>query len=208
MNRISRIKRRQLLNGWIKWTILPMILFGVFFFDAWLNIQIRLKDYELAGLNTEARQLESSLATQTSRLAQLRGIENLTMEAQRMRLSAPDIHQFHAIAYREVPKRLSVMRLNTFELAQTAPPMRTLELCPPEIQESRAEELQVADNKPYMAPIDPVFNSDYPVMVTYSEPLPLREKTVLSGTPKTADPRLQDDPDLSLLTIEDMLAKL
>lgn len=212
MSRIEKIKRRKIAKRWVAFGLLTIIPFVIFFTDALLNIQVRLKDYKLSGLNTEMRQLEAELIAHTSRLSQLRGIENLTLEAKAMGLSAPNIHQFHAIAYRDVPKRLPMMRLNGFQVAHASPEPRMIYLEDPaernaEPVESNAVEVstvQVAETPtaPIEEPVAAIPDSEMAAMI------PTPESPTFPPLPSDTATVLLDDVELSLLTVEDMLAKL
>jgi hypothetical protein len=111
MRRLSRIERRSLLSGWIKWALLPMIPFCVFFFDAWLNVQIRNKDYELSQLNEVRRKLDAALDDVHAQEARLSGVEHLTEMAAQLELSPPGPQQFKNVTYCEAPRRIPVMNL-------------------------------------------------------------------------------------------------
>lgn len=111
MRRLSRIERRSLLSGWIKWALLPMIPFCVFFCDAWLNVQIRNKDYELSQLNDVRRKLEAALDEAHAQEARLSGVEHLTEMALELELSPPAPQQFRTVTYCEAPRRIPVMNL-------------------------------------------------------------------------------------------------
>ncbi len=111
MRRLSRIERRSLLSGWIKWALLPMIPFCVFFFDAWLNVQIRNKDYELSQLNEVRRKLDAALDEAHAQEARLSGVEHLTEMATQLELAPPAPQQFQNVTYCEAPRRIPVMNL-------------------------------------------------------------------------------------------------
>jgi hypothetical protein len=205
MVRVSRSKRRLLLKGWIKWAALPIIPFCVLFVDTWLNIQVRINDYALSTLSEEQRDLEAALTTEISRLAQLRGINDVIAKATQMGLVAPEINQFQTIAYREIKKTIPLMLMDGFETAQVAPAITTIKLAEtkefessaPEVVDTAGEALSLAQAQKTAVPAVPMANND---AASLSEALSAsREQASLTG-PK--------DPDLHLLTVEDMLTAL
>ncbi|NLV46895.1 MAG: hypothetical protein GXY07_20635 [Candidatus Hydrogenedentes bacterium] len=205
MVRVSRSKRRLLLKGWIKWAALPIIPFCVLFVDTWLNIQVRINDYALSTLSEEQRDLEAALTTEISRLAQLRGINDVIAKATQMGLVAPEINQFQTIAYREIKKTIPLMLMDGFETAQVAPAITTIKLAEtkefessaPEVVDTAGEALSLAQAQKTAVPAVPMANND---AASLSEALSAsREQASLTGP---------EDPDLHLLTVEDMLTAL
>lgn len=207
MVRVSRSKRRLLLKGWIKWAALPIIPFSVLFIDTWLNIQVRINDYELSTLSEEQRNLEASLTTEISRLAKLRGINDVIVKATQMGLIAPEINQFQAIAYREIKKTIPLMLMDDFETAQVAPAITTIKLAEtvaldasvstPAVVDTTEAELSLAQAQKVPEPAVAMVNND-------AASLP----ETLSASREQASPTLLEDPDLHLLTVEDMLTAL
>ena len=189
MRRMNRIERREILNSWIKWALLPIIFFSVLFFDAWLNIQIRYKDYELSRLSAERRALDAELDMTRAWEARLSGIEHLTVMAEALRLSPPTTQQFEAVAYRETPRRMPVTPLAAADINMA--PAGVIDLAPPPMvaiaknvpQESAAPSKAASDVEVYLAPV-------------VSPLLP-------EGAPAVAE-----DEELSILTVSDMLGKL
>lgn len=111
MRRISRMERRKILNGWMGWALLPLIPFLVLFVDAWLNVQIRQKDYELMQLDLQKRSLDGELQRQMSLLTQRKHKEYIEGKAKELGLQSPGIQQFQMVQYRDVPRRAPVMRM-------------------------------------------------------------------------------------------------
>ncbi len=208
MSEISRIKRRQLYTGWIKYTAIPVIFFSMFYFDAWINVQEQVKDYEIGQLYDESRMLENRLVGLTSRLAQLTNIDRLTSEAQRMGLTDPDMHQYHTVTYREIQKRLPVTHANQFETAQAAPKTITLTL-------SKGPSPQIPKNlpsSPVEAPPEAKESLEQgmlltPLMETYEITVPADAGISPIAAEQGAAP-IEKDPDLALLTVEDMMTSL
>lgn len=205
MVRVSRSKRRLLLKGWIKWAALPIIPFCVLFVDTWLNIQVRINDYELSTLSEEQRDLEAALTAEISRLAQLRGINDVIAKATQMGLVAPEINQFQTIAYREIKKTIPMMLMDGFETAQVAPSITTIKLAEtkelessaPEVVDTAGEALSLAQAQKTADPAAPMANND---AASLSE--------ALSASREQASLTAPADPDLHLLTVEDMLTAL
>lgn len=204
MTHISRVKKRELLTGWMKWTLLPLAFFLVLFIDAWLNIQIREKDYELSELSNEKFKLEAELTEQSSKLANLRGATMQFSEAEKMGLKDPGIHQFHLVAYREVQKRIPMMRMNEFETAQTAPVIKSVTLA----ETTPADAVEIPAVPPAdglsLAETGAMAASGPELIVKNTNPIPgsLEEPEALDGHATIAD------PDLDYLTVEDMMAEL
>lgn len=111
MRRLSRIERRSLLTGWIKWALLPAIPFCVLFFDAWLNVQVRYKDYELSQLNEQRRKLDTELDMVRAQEASLIGVEQLTEKATQLEMASPNPQQFKTVSCPAVTRRIPVMNL-------------------------------------------------------------------------------------------------
>lgn len=196
MRRMHRIERREILNGWIKWAILPMIPFSVLFFDAWLNIQIRYKDYELSQLSAERRALDGDLDLIRAQEARQSGVEQLTRMAEQLQLAPPDTQQFRSVAFREVQRRVPVMSRAATEIPATQPAA---------IQLGEAALVTVAKNTP-VAPQASGQSNVAPgevLLTPVSPPMFLQHETPIQDV----WPQNEDD-ELSILTIEDMLGKL
>jgi len=127
MRRISRIERRSLLTGWIKWALLPAIPFCVFFFDAWLNVQVRSKDYEQSQLYEVRRRLNTELDMVRAKEAGLSGVEHLTEMAAQLELSPPSPQQFRTVSVPETSRRIPVMNLATEPEIPSQPTLINLE---------------------------------------------------------------------------------
>ncbi len=189
MRRVNRIERREILNGWIKWALLPIIFFSALFFDAWLNIQIRYKDYELSRLSVERRALDAELDMARAREARLSGIEHLTVMAESLRLSPPTTQQFQAVAYREAPQRMPVTPLAAADINMVSPAV--IDLAP-------SSTVAFAKNIPQERSAPLIAGSGVQMHLT-----PVVPPLVLDVAP----PAVEDD-ELSILTVSDMLGKL
>jgi len=121
MRRLSRIERRSLLTGWIKWALLPAIPFCVLFFDAWLNVQVRYKDYELSQLNEQRRKLDTELDMVRAQEASLIGVEQLTEKATQLEMASPNPQQFKTVSCPAVTRRIPVMNLASAQETDNQP---------------------------------------------------------------------------------------
>lgn len=191
MRRISRIERRSLLTGWIKWALLPAIPFSVFFFDAWLNVQVRYKDYELSQLNAVRRELNVELDSVRSKEARISGVEHLSEKAAELQLASPGPQQFKTVSYQEMFRQIPVMNLAQVEAPSTHPTIINLE-----------EKAQVALAKkitpePAVAPVvaanPPISENVAPVGDVVAQPAVITQNTSYTDTE---------------LTVEDMLGRL
>lgn len=199
MRRISRIERRSLLLGWFKWVALVAIPFSVLFFDTRLNIQIRHKDYELGQLNMERRRLDAELDIIHSREAQLSGVEYLSVIADQLALAPPDTQQFQSIAYREAPRRIPVMTASETEIASSRPTEITLNQETPVTLAQQA----LPSARFIKSGADPIASVIHEGSVSLL-PVSLEGPSVTLEQPA---PHIVD-PDLSMLTVEDMMGKL
>lgn len=210
MLQVSRIERRNLLTGWIKWALLPAIPFSVLFFDAWLNVQIRHKDYELSQLNSARRELNAAMDATRAYEAAILGVDNLSVMAEKMHLASPGSQQFKTVAYREVPRRISVMNLAqnnatsalvAIDLVERKVETVSAPLAP------KPEDAVVADAVWTPAPIEP---PQEPVVTTamHIEAAPHPDAAPAQGHPEVVSQLYYEDPELSLLTVEDMLGRL
>lgn len=205
MVRVSRIKRRLLFTGWIKWTVLPVIPFCVLFFDVWLNIQVRVNGYESSTLNKEQRDLEAAMNVEVSRMAQLRGVNDISSKAEQMGLSAPEVNQFYTVAYREIKSVIPLMQTDIFETAQVAPTITTIKLTgtdtaaetvsPPFDGSGAGLSLALAQNTTETA-------------VLATETGAASANNAQGALLEQASSSTPEDPDLDLLTEEDMLTAL
>lgn len=200
MVRVNRVRKRELLRGWMKWALLPMIFFTVLFFDAWLNIQMRYKDYEVSALSEKKFALESQLSEQESRLAQFRGKGLQSDEADALGLRRPEINQFHPVKHREVQKRIPLMHMEGFETARTAPNITSVNLA----NTTPAENLEILsapiEGGLVVAAEDP--SAAAPALIVKNEnPLP-------SDSDNRAEDMPHADPDLDFFSVEDMMTSL
>lgn len=201
MVRVSKVKTRELRRGWMKWALLPLAFFSVLFFDAWLNIQMRYKDYDLSKLSETRFSLETQLADQESRLAQFRGKSLQSIEAKELGLRSPEINQVHTIAYREVEKRISVMHLEGFQTAQTAPVIKSVLLAEPALPENLNTPAAPLENSLSPAATDDPSVAAPALIVKNENPLP-------AAPDVPAEHVRQADPDLDFFSVEDMITAL
>ncbi len=183
MRRISRLERRNILNGWIKWSLLPALLFSVLFFDAWLNVRIRHKDYTLSQLNAERRELHQQLHEAGAEAARLNGVEHLAVMAQEFGLASPSTQQFEAVAYREAPRRLRATEPVMAVMAAPAP-------------------VAIALNSSAPTPAPPMPLPE----VAAANPVP--PENIARDAASSEVGLEQADPELSILTLDHMLGKL
>lgn len=208
MTELSRIRRRQLYAGWIKWTLVPVIFFSALYIDGWVNVKKQIRDYKIENLYDESCALKSQLSVLTSRLAQLRNIDRLTAEAEKMGLLDPTAHQFHTIAYREIRKRIPVMPMNRFQTAQSAPAITSVELERPGLSEPMAP-VPAEIMAPPVPSETPILEAQYsPVFEHYEVPVRLIEAGPAAEPLESLPPPLPEDPELSKLGLEGMLAAL
>lgn len=184
MRRLSRIERRSLLTGWIKWALLPAIPFCVFFFDAWLNVQVRNKDYELSQLNEVRRKLNTELDMMRAKEASLSGVEHLTEMAAQLELSSPSPQQFRSVSFPETSRRIPVMNLATAPEKTDQPTLINLEEMAPV---ALAQHIPLPDKE---------VPEEIPAAVV---------DTTQDATPVQSDVMAYDDVELG---VEDMLGKL
>ena len=185
-----------------------MIFFGMIYIDAWLNVQKQIHDYHIEQLYDESQGLEDQLIALTSRLAQLNNIGRLTSEAERLGLIDPDMHQYHTVVNREIKKRIPVSQTGKFEMAKTAPKTTTLVLSKGTAPQP-LEPIPAPDGGNIPELVKNVEEETTPVamMETYEMPVPADAGTSLIAPEQAAAP-LEEDPDLALLTIEDMMTSL
>lgn len=201
MVRVSKVKKRELHRGWMKWAVLPVVFFAVLFVDAWLNIQMRYKDYELSKLSETKFALENQLTEQESRLAQFRGKTLQMEEASKLEMSGPEINQIHTIAYRPVKKRIPPMHLEGFQTAQSAPVIKSVLLAEPVLPEALS------------TPAVPSAGSLSPAVaetaVTAAPALIVKNENPLPADPDTpAEQERLADPDLDFFSVKDMITAL
>ena len=163
MRRISRIERRSLLTGWIKWALLPAIPFSIFFFDAWLNVQVRYKDYELSQLNAARRELNVELDNVRASEARISGVEHLTEMAERLQLASPGSQQFKTVAYQETVRRIPVMNLAQEVAPSSHPIIINLE------EKSPVALAKKVSPAPVVAPVADVVSPEQVVAAPHSE---------------------------------------
>lgn len=192
MRRISRIERRSLVTGWIKWALLPAIPFSVFFFDAWLNIQVRHKDYELSQLNEVRRQLNEELDTVHAKEARLSGVEHLTEMASQLDLLPPSPQQFRSVSFPETSRRIPVMSLASAP-DPPAPPIR--------INLEEAAPVALARNIPAVSAETPAAVS---TVALDTEEMPLHDDASKNFSAPAGLQSLEDTE----LGVEEMLGKL
>ncbi|MCK5862748.1 MAG: hypothetical protein KAH38_09700 [Candidatus Hydrogenedentes bacterium] len=187
----NRIERRRLLCGWWKWALLPVLLFSVFFFDAWLNIQNRYKDYELSRLSVIRRKLNVEWDVIRAEEARISGIKNLSEMAVTLQLESPEPHQFRTIICRDLSRCMPVMNL-----AAKAVPFSH-----PALAETK-EPVPVISPKTPSLPICTV-----PVSTSVED----QQMAVVSPADTVVQASMwsknQSDMDMEL-TVEDMLAEL
>ena len=204
MRRISRIERRSLLTGWIKWALLPAIPFSVFFFDAWLNVQVRNKDYELSQLNAVRRELNLELDSVHSKEARISGVEHLSEMAGILQLASPGPQQFKTVSYQESSRQIPVMNL-----AQgTAPSARPTSIDLVEVQrialakkETSAPVVAVVAEAAAPTQVEPLLHED---IVQASGTMVSAEAVLIQPATMTQNNAYQD----SELSVEDMLGRL
>ncbi len=207
MRRISRIERRRLLTGWIKWALLPALPFCVLFFDAWLNIQVRYKDYELNQLNVERRQLNEELDMARTREASLSGVDHLTVMAEKLALSPPRSQPFTTIAYREVPRRIPVMNLAQVQSGSSRPEF--VNFVSPMPNAPTSESIPYPHGAPLLAPLTPPEETITLGATSPGTPAaPAEQNKSESMQPYSNASYIYEDTDMSLLTVEDMLTSL
>ncbi len=212
MRRKTRIERRKLLRGWHKWAVLPVIVFAVLFADAWLNIQVRYKDYELNRLSNKRQRLDGELDKVRAREAQLSGVDHLSAIAERLELAAPRSQQFRSVAYREVPRRTSVMELANTETPSPALVVIDLEESPAirlaQKREAPRESIVTPRAPVMLTPITPPRKDTFEEVKTayYDNPVEARPSASLKPYEEAMD--IYEDTENSLLTVEDMLARL
>ncbi|HDP34562.1 MAG TPA: hypothetical protein ENN29_05575 [Candidatus Hydrogenedentes bacterium] len=210
MHRISRIERRSLLTGWIKWALLPMIPFSILFFDAWLNIQVRYKDYELGRLNAVRRELNEELDVVRAKEASLSGVEHLTVMAEQMELASPKPQQFRVIAYRETPRRIPVMNLAQKEMPPLQPVVISLEGSSDASVAASARRMNPGDKSASMQ-IGAPQHEDAPAPASASlddTAAPVYGNTMARQPLSPMQDIYSEDSELSLLSVEDMLGRL
>ena len=74
-------KKQQALYGWVKWTLVIALPFGVIATDTWLNLHTWHTDYVIGELKRELRSLEAQMAAVQSDEAQLAALDRLTQKA-------------------------------------------------------------------------------------------------------------------------------
>ena len=201
MVRVSKVKKRELLRGWMKWAILPVVFFTVLFVDAWLNIQMRYKDYELSKLSETKFALENQLNEQESRLAQFRGSTLQISRAEGLGLRGPEINQIHTIDYREVKKRIRPMHLEGFQTAQTAPVIKSILLAEPAPLETLSTPAALVEGSLSPAMVENAATEAPALIVKNENPLPAD-----LDAPTEHDQQM--DPDLDFFSVEDMMTAL
>lgn len=99
-------KRKQALNGWVKWLIVLAMPFAVLFTDTRLNLRTWEVDYQIGKLKRERRSLEAKLEDLKSEEAQQWDLDRLNEKAPEMELVEPDPLQFKEIAGAPRPLQL------------------------------------------------------------------------------------------------------
>lgn len=95
-----RVHARHARYGWIPWTPLLAVVFGLLAWDAWLNVRVRHTDYEFNQLSGERRRLIQELDEVRAREAQLKNLDVLTAKAEALGLRPPDPHQLEVVVLR------------------------------------------------------------------------------------------------------------
>lgn len=191
MTNFCKLSERQCWCSWVLRILCVAVPFTVFFFEARLNIETRLNDYELIKLHEQRRTLETELLNQNSLLSQMKPKDFLDRKAEELGLQSPDVDQYQLVQYREVPKRAPALRLDHIQIAHPAPVAPT----------HRMEVAHRPDSET-LPPAAPAASAATPRMETTIEP-------VVIPVPVEADAELIDeDPELSYMSASDMLAQL
>lgn len=110
-----RPQQRQRLEGWRGWLPLLLIPFAALAADAWLNVQVRLHDYDVAEMNRRLRELERELKDLEAEEAALDVKVRLDDRALELGLVEPGPAQIQVLYYAEtldgrppVPRRLEI----------------------------------------------------------------------------------------------------
>ncbi|HNZ48815.1 MAG TPA: hypothetical protein PLZ53_05890 [Candidatus Hydrogenedentes bacterium] len=181
MKIFCKVGQDQNIWAWIFRLFCLAGLFSLLFIDAYFNIQRRNNDYEIGRLGARRRALEDELTQQNSLLSQVKPKEFMEKKAEELGLQNPDVYQFQVVQYREVPRKAPILRLDNLQrpLEGLNPPVKRIEMA----------------NRPELeaAPAIPV------------QTVPAVEAVELKTVPAPAE---VEDPELSFMSVGDMLASL
>lgn len=91
--------RRRALFGWVWWAIVIAPVFGVLFFETWINAEIRRLDYHITRVERETRALESELDQLRVKEARLQSFNRLAQTAPDFGLRPANPDQIQTILY-------------------------------------------------------------------------------------------------------------
>lgn len=91
-------KKKQALNGWVKWSLVLAMPFGVLLTDTFLNLRMWSTDYQVGKLKRDLRSLQAQLKGVQSDEAQLQDLDKLNEQSLELAMVNPGPQQFIEVA--------------------------------------------------------------------------------------------------------------
>lgn len=144
----KRVMRRA-LYGWMFYTPPVLLIIGVLAFDAWLNIETRRNDYEVAELKAQAIQLNDALEKLRGQSAANQQMQKLQEQAVVMGLHDPEPWQVERVSMPGPIKPAAEFKVAREIPAPPALPERpTIKLAPAPAPVQPVQEMVMADAEP------------------------------------------------------------